>query len=476
MTSSSRSGLMENIPSLFVTLSAASLIIYRRVLEARKRLLAPLISINDKPYIHKSSSSSSSSSSSIKDDKQLQINNTRPITTSAPGKVLITGGYQILEKPRQGIVVAGNARFHTTAQWKKINVKSKRPEQCIIIIKSKQFGQISCYTIQSPVNGTLCNVTSIPFYNDGVYTQPPSYNPYIQTTLVYVFTAMIELMRKNYTTQTFDNYNLLIKEYYLEIQLNADNCFYSQQQMFHDSNLPPLSSSYTQLNRFSIPKKISKTGLGSSATLVSSLVGSLMVSVAGYTLPIKNQPSTWISTKKNVHLAHQLAQICHVVAQGKVGSGFDVCSAIYGSICYERYTPVLLKKFLSATNNTIVANDIINLLIESKWDHCSTPFGLPNGMEMILGDIAQGSSTPSMVKKVKKWRQSKDSQILWDELNAINIQIYTTMNTMRDENADYKKYDETLHELFINARHLLKKMGNLAGVGIEPDEQTMLCT
>ena len=32
-----------------------------------------------------------------------------------------------------------------------------------------------------------------------------------------------------------------------------------------------------------------------------------------------------------------------------------------------------------------------------------------------------------------------------------------------------------LRELFQTSRRLLKRMGELAGVGIEPDEQTLLC-
>jgi phosphomevalonate kinase len=103
-----------------------------------------------------------------------------------------------------------------------------------------------------------------------------------------------------------------------------------------------------------------------------------------------------------VALAHQLSQLCHVVAQGKVGSGFDVCTAVYGSICYERYTPALLGRFLNGAEDQaaapLTAQDILDVLDEEQWDHCALPFGLPTGIEMVLGDIAQGSSTPSMVR------------------------------------------------------------------------------
>lgn len=39
------------------------------------------------------------------------------ITASAPGKVLITGGYLILEPPLSGLVLSTTARFFSTVEW-----------------------------------------------------------------------------------------------------------------------------------------------------------------------------------------------------------------------------------------------------------------------------------------------------------------------------------------------------------------------
>ena len=112
-----------------------------------------------------------------------------------------------------------------------------------------------------------------------------------------------------------------------------------------------MAASYAALEPFARPTAVSKTGLGSSATLVSSLVGALMTSVAQHVLPtIDDSLETLVDMKPTINMAHVLAQVCHVVAQGKVGSGFDVCAAVYGSICYERYTPALLSKFLNNEN------------------------------------------------------------------------------------------------------------------------------
>ena len=284
---------------------------------------------------------------------------------------------------------------------------------------------------------------------------------------------------------------------YLEITLNADNCFYSQQQTFEERNLPLSSSSYEKLEPFARPATVSKTGLGSSATLVSSLVGALMVSVGGHVLPKKkkntnpdsptNPTNTTNTTNTTVNLAHQLAQVCHVVAQGKVGSGFDVCSAIYGSICYERYTPTILQRFTSSSSEneaSITSTDLLSVLNQKLWDHRATPFGLPDGYEIILGDIAQGSSTPSMVRKVLAWRKEHvSSQFTWDELNKTNKMILTSLEALRLLSFESKKKnnnraasEKVARDMFGQARSMLKEIGAKAGVDIEPDEQTELCT
>lgn len=38
-------------------------------------------------------------------------------TVSAPGKVLMSGGYLVLERPNSGLVVSTTARFYTRVEW-----------------------------------------------------------------------------------------------------------------------------------------------------------------------------------------------------------------------------------------------------------------------------------------------------------------------------------------------------------------------
>jgi phosphomevalonate kinase len=61
-----------------------------------------------------------------------------------------------------------------------------------------------------------------------------------------------------------------------------------------------------------------KTGLGSSAALVTSVVGTLLCHLEA------------AKVEKDIETIHKLAQFIHCFAQGKIGSGFDVSSACFG--------------------------------------------------------------------------------------------------------------------------------------------------
>ena len=123
------------------------------------------------------------------------------------------------------------------------------------------------------------------------------------------------------------------------------------------------SESSRQLPRFNRFNKdfdqVAKTGLGSSAALVTSLVGSLLclfgvveleekaASAGGVTSPEKHEKPEKPEKKQHGRdLVHSLGQFCHCLAQGKIGSGFDVASAVYGSVQYRRFSPSILESLL----------------------------------------------------------------------------------------------------------------------------------
>lgn len=86
---------------------------------------------------------------------------------------------------------------------------------------------------------------------------------------------------------------------------------------------------------------VHKTGLGSSAALITSLVSALLVHMSVITAASLTDDT---NENEGRRLAHNLAQYVHCLAQGKVGSGFDVSAAVFGSHIYTRFDPSVLQK------------------------------------------------------------------------------------------------------------------------------------
>lgn len=121
-------------------------------------------------------------------------------------------------------------------------------------------------------------------------------------------------------------------------------------------NLPKTAASLTQLPHFmptgTTLKDVHKTGLGSSAALITSLVSALLfhlhvISQTSFGESQDQSPSkepySGIEGKK---LAHNLAQFIHCLAQGKIGSGFDIAAAVFGSQIYTRFNPEVIQAFM----------------------------------------------------------------------------------------------------------------------------------
>ena len=95
---------------------------------------------------------------------------------------------------------------------------------------------------------------------------------------------------------------------------------------------------------------MAKTGLGSSAALITSLVTALLIQ-AGLIAPDE------LASASARRLAHNVAQFVHCFAQGKVGSGFDVSAAAFGSQLYTRFSPAVLQPLMDDSDPARVPLD-----------------------------------------------------------------------------------------------------------------------
>jgi phosphomevalonate kinase len=390
-------------------------------------------------------------------------------TVSAPGKILLAGGYLVLESPNAGYVVAADKRFYATVQ-------SSGPPNTIIV-HSPQFHSQWTYAFQVSEEESSLSVTCTEGSN----------NPFVEKTLRVVL-AYLHAKHKPLLSLT--------------ITIQADNDFYSV--------LPHLQGrERTPANVDALPKFckcptdettgkviVNKTGLGSSAALTTSLVGALYHHFFG---------------SLNTEVIHNLAQICHCHAQGKVGSGFDISSAMYGSHIYRRFPkcvlPDLLQQLGDTTGGEVSASasfsvstcSLLEHVTQTTWaDNLVTPLSIPTGLQILLADVCGGSESPSMARKVLSWKQSQIGGTLagtsipyWSDLQKANGKIVDLMQKLRDEPinvealapltaAEWKSNPKAqvlveLHAAFLECRHHLRSMGEAAGVPIEPPEQTELC-
>lgn len=208
------------------------------------------------------------------------------------------------------------------------------------------------------------------------------------------------------------------------------------------------------------------------------------------------------------HILHNLAQFIHCAAQGKVGSGFDVSTAYYGSQIYQRFEVEVIQNLVELagsspssplSSSTLVPSSLLSSTVTPRWSNHVEPFTLPPGLTLMLADVAGGASTPTMVKMVLQWRKDKlKSNLIWTKLaesNALVSQHFATLSqlarelpeeyhSVRRKLSQYPSYEWDLKDsskigsiftqlsrAFYAVRHHLRSLGEATGADIEPLSQ-----
>lgn len=407
---------------------------------------------------------------------------------SAPGKVLVAGGYLVTLRPHPGLVFSVSARLYAAVGPAAAPASS--PATLNGGADQNEFGLV----VDSPQFRKTFRFSAALAAADGssephllLRNSSGEANEFIETTLVSALTAGVGLLG-------VDSFRARMGAGVV-VTILGDAAFYSAPET-------PESE----------PKK---TGLGSSAALVSSLVAALLSYLGLLDL------SSAAPDVSRLQLAHNLAQYCHYKAQGKIGSGFDVSSAVFGSQIYTRFSPDVLLAVPALqlaegevgqgvmASPTTPAN-MVAMLNSPLWDSKAESLQLPHGMHLLLGDISVGAKTPGMVAAVDRWRhalkdQGKLDDSAWTRLAGLNAQMighFRRLNALADERR--AAYESTLERLaalpadqwraqgdgadevvvtqllalraaLVEVRRNLKLMGDLSGAAIEPDVQTQVC-
>lgn len=444
---------------------------------------------------------------------------------SAPGKVLMTGGYLVLIPPASGLVLSTTSRFHS---WVTMSLlKEKHNEETI---RNNTDSNPNEKPNTKRDSGDADDSTFITFT-----VHSPQFKRNFNYKLV-ITQEQIELKSEDSSKNHFIELPILysILEWWkypsimkltpgtlhIDITIEADNDYYSQSE----------ERALTLEERILLPERkipnvwpIQKTGLGSSAGLVTSLVAGIRASFKKYFINNIEQNLDHNSDDINSSLdlnteidVHRLAQFAHGLAQGKVGSGFDVSSAVYGSQRYVRFPPKSLQSIMDKTDpDSRICTKSFKVDLEQmlqddqRWIYSRNRFSLPPGFNLFVADVKGGSETPGMVRKVLDWKANHPgADALWNHIDKLNQQLEEIFQKLYDIQSKHPEaYDTTLrllsqypidqwnqdHEFtsesvnkelgvviqearrcFIEIRQSMKRMGQESDVEIEPDTQTFL--
>ncbi|RMZ87861.1 hypothetical protein DV736_g4921, partial [Chaetothyriales sp. CBS 134916] len=378
-----------------------------------------------------------------------------PVATSAPGKVFFAGGYLVLDRAHTALVFGLNARIHVhVAEWKEAEWKEASAESTIpILVQSPQFRDAKWLYNISRSGPSSKTVTASQVQDQNVYTK--SANKFVETALLYVLTYL------SYTSRHIDTA--------AKVTILADDDYYSQ------SSSSPADQSCNGSQRFTDfgVKLIDahKTGLGSSAALTTALTASL---VAFYSklpdadrLPLKT--------------IHNLAQAAHCAAQGKVGSGFDVATAVYGSCLYRRFTPAVLERVGESRSEGF--GQRLRLCIEDldpdqRWDAevAGQAVQVPDSLLLVMCDVDCGSETPGMVRNLLKWRKenAEDASFLWTALQQGTDDLCAELSKLSKTEGIVKDDFGQLSHIIQTNRSLVREMSAKSKVPVEPQVMTEL--
>ncbi|ORZ31351.1 ribosomal protein S5 domain 2-type protein [Catenaria anguillulae PL171] len=400
---------------------------------------------------------------------------------SAPGKALIAGGYLVLDPAYSGLVLATSARFYVIVRpsTSTTALSAENENALPIIVTSPQFPS-------DPPRHYLVDITGIDRPGGASFTfrsSPAAANKFIDNALrTALLLAHLRLGPNRFTSA-------LPQANGIDVIVLADNDFYSQSASLARLGLINLCD----LPKFTSPSatiaSVNKTGLGSSAALVTGIVAG----VSRFFTTAQSAASP--ATDMDKHGIHAAAQLAHCLAQGKIGSGFDVSSAIFGSHRYQRFDPSVLTSAMDIWTAGKHVGQVLAPLIPGLVTQTHV-FRVPRGVKLMLADVAAGSNTPALVSRVLKWRKEKgdEAERVWREIQDNNDRLVEVLEEMGKLDQDQVErevkawwtgeakdgpvgilVDRLVKILAVLQNRVgMRSMGQAADVPIEPVEQTKL--
>ncbi|KIW97901.1 phosphomevalonate kinase [Cladophialophora bantiana CBS 173.52] len=387
------------------------------------------------------------------------------VAVSAPGKVLFAGGFLVLDRQHTGLVFGLNARIHVVVQpWRAGDLLpgslNSGPH---VLVQSPQFCDARwLYRIDGSAAGSGAVTVEQVRDHKGAGSFTASANRFVETTLRYALTYLSHVSGGSHH----------VFEESIKVTILADDDYYSQSQ---PQSPEPSAAKSTRFTSFGVKlSEAHKTGLGSSAALVTAFVSALL---AFYS---KRDAAAAEEIPPNHQTIHNLAQAAHCAAQGKVGSGFDVAAAVYGSCLYRRFTPSILENVgepTSAGFGERLHRCVDDLDLDARWDVeiASRAVQISASLSLVMCDVDCGSETPGMVKKVLQWRKENiaEATLLWTALQQGQEELCRELRRLVEVQGIENDFT-ALGDIILTIRSLVREMSVKSKVPIEPPVITEL--
>lgn len=86
-----------------------------------------------------------------------------PLAVSAPGKVLFTGGFLVLDRKHTGLVLGLDARIHVHIEtWAPDDIEASEQQTALILVQSPQFRDAKwLYEVKNGREGSAVAVNQV---------------------------------------------------------------------------------------------------------------------------------------------------------------------------------------------------------------------------------------------------------------------------------------------------------------------------
>lgn len=197
--------------------------------------------------------------------------------------------------------------------------------------------------------------------------------------------------------------------------------------------------------------KTAKVGFGSSAAVCVAIVGAVL-KINGYDL----------SKKETKDAVFKIACTAHYLAQGKVGSSFDIAASTYGGVLkYTRFDPKWLAAEMATGKSTAQ-------IMDEAWPAFTAEnIKLPEKFELLVGFTGNSASTKELILKLNSFKETQKEHY-WKIINNIKGITEKLIPAIKENN------EAKITELLKENRKQLQDLSNSSQNNLETKELAIL--